>query len=476
VNVAKLNAAVAAPKYLQLASIFERQMRIGVLRIGDRLPSVRQLRDEYRISIATAVGCYFWLERQGYVRARAKSGYYVSRTPMAEGPTPAIVPRTRGPVPVQLNGVHLDDSGFKRELLDLGPAVIAPELLPMNRLNRSVRMAMSAFADHAVRYEDPRGNLRLRRQIARMSFRRGATCTADDILITAGGTEALSLCVRAVTKPGDVVAVESPGCYEILQALEAYGLRAIEIPHVTGKGINREALAAAIDRHTISAVLMEATCHNALGDCTSDDSKAAIVALAARHNIPILEGDAFGDLVFSGERPRPLKAFDRTGIVIQCVSLAHHVAPGFNIGWASAGRWHREVERRKSYETIAAASLPQIALAEFLESGAFDKHIRRLRPLLWQIVRSARDEILRRFPEGTRVSSPDGGFVLWVQMPDGNDGVDIQHRAAARGIRVLPGTAFSASGQYKNCIRVSCGYPFDRLKPAIRTLASLVAP
>jgi DNA-binding transcriptional MocR family regulator len=470
-----IRTADPAPKYLQLARLFERQLRSGVLRIGDRLPSVRQLRDEYRISVATAVGCYFWLEQHGYVRARPKSGFYVSGTPLPDGPPPAIANRTRGPVPVRLGAVDADTAVRRSDMLDLGPAVIAPELLPMHRLNRSLRMAMSAFEDHAVRYEDPRGNPRLRRQIARLLFRRGATCAPDDILITAGGTEALSLCVRAVTNPGDVVAVESPGCYEILQALQAYRLRAVEIPHIAGEGIDRDALAAAIDRHKISAVLMEATCHNALGDCVSDASKAAIVALAARHAIPIIEGDAFGELIFSGERPRPLKAFDTSGIVIQCASLAHHVAPGFNIGWASAGRWHRQVERWKGYESVAGAGLPQIALAEFLESGGFDRHIRRLRVALWQIVQAARHEILLRFPAGTRVSHPEGGFVLWVQLPPGHDGRDVQRRAAALGIRVLPGTAFSVSGQYKTCIRIACGHPFDRLRPAIRTLARMVA-
>src|SRR5262249_14672214 len=154
------------PKYLTLAKRFERQLETGALRVGDRLPSVRQLRDEHRISVATAIGCYAWLERQGYVRARPKSGFYVSRAPATDGPPPALAVRPRGRAPVRLTGAAGDvgGNGGTAGGVPLGPAVVGPALLPMNRLNRSLRLALSAFADNAVRHEDPRGNPRLRRQ------------------------------------------------------------------------------------------------------------------------------------------------------------------------------------------------------------------------------------------------------------------------------------------------------------------------
>jgi DNA-binding transcriptional MocR family regulator len=271
------------------------------------------------------------------------------------------------------------------------------------------------------------------------------------------------------------VAVESPGCYEILQALEAMRIRALEVPHVAGKGIDLDLLAAAARRHRIRAMMMNATCQNPLGDCVADASKAEVVAFATEHDIAIIEGDTFGDLVFSGERPKPLKAFDKAGIVLQCSSLAHYVAPGFNLGWASPGRWHAEVLRLKAFTNVASARLPQLALAEFLESGGFDKHLKQLRVALWKSVEASRHEILRLFPAGTRVSRPEGGFVLWVQLPDGYDGVEVQKKAAAVGINILPGAVFSPSHQYRNCIRIACGHPFEVLKPAIRTIARLLA-
>ncbi len=466
-------APQGSPKYLKLARRFERQLRAGVLRVGDRLPSVRQLRDEHQVSAATAVGCYLWLERQGYVRARPKSGFYVSRTPAPDGPAPALAARVRGPVPVRMSGYEaaaVPATG----MIELGPAIVGPHLLPMNRLNRSIRIALSAFSDNAVRYEDPRGNLRLRRQIARLVFRQGANCVPDDLIVTSGATEALNLSIRAVAKAGDVVAVESPGCYEILQVLESLQMRALEVPHVPRRGIDLDLLESAVRKHNLKGIILNATCHNPLGDCVDDESKAQIVAFATSHDVPIVEGDTFGDLVFSGERPRPLKAFDKTGIVLQCSSLAHYVAPGFNLGWANAGRWRGEVERLKGFTNVATARLPQLAMAEFLESGGFDKHVKQLRLALWRSVEATREEVLRLFPKDTRVSQPEGGFVLWVQLPAGCDGVEVQRKAAAVGVKILPGAVFSPSKQYRNCIRIACGHPFEIIKPAIRTLASLV--
>lgn len=466
------------PKYLKLAKNFERQLRAGVLRVGDRLPSVRQLRAHHHVSAATAVGCYLWLERQGYVRARPKSGFFVSRAPQPEGPAPAMAAKARGPMRINMGGIQVEStaSASRTGVIDLGPAVVGASLLPMARLNRSIRLALTAFGDHAVRYEDPRGNLRLRRQIAKLVFRQGATCEPDDIVITSGSTEALNLSIRAIAKPGDVVAVETPGCFEILTALKALHMRAVEVPHIGGRGIDLSALETAVTRHRVKAVLLTVSCHNPLGLCISEERKLEILRFAQKHELPIVEGDTFGDLVFSGERPKALKAYDRNGLVLQCSSLAHYVAPGFNIGWSNAGRYRAEVERLKALSSVASARLPQLAMAEFIESGAYDKHLKQLRVALWQSVEASREEVLRTFPKGTRVSRPEGGYVLWIQLPDRFAGVDVYRRAAQEGINVLPGAVFSPAGGYQSYIRISCGHPFEVMGPAIRKIAALLTP
>ncbi len=457
------------PKYLTLAKSFERQLRVGTLKVGDRLPSVRQLREQYSVSVGTAIECYLWLERQGYIRAQPKSGFYVTRTPVS-CPEPEVAALASSPVAI----VARSFSSIDPDAVQLGPAIVGQRLLPVARLNRSMRLALSAFDDTAVTYEQPRGNIRLRRQMARLMFRQGATCSPDEIVVTSGSTEALNLAIRAVAKPGDLVGVESPGCYEMLQALEALQMRALEFPHQPRTGVDLDRLEQAARKHRLKAIMLNGSCHLPLGDCIPDAKKAAIVEFAAKHEIALIESDTFGELVFDGTRPRTLKAFDTNGIVLQCSSLAHYLAPGFNLGWIQAGRWQPEVERLKSITNVASARLTQLALAEFLECGAFEKHLKQLRLALWRSVEATRDEVLRTFPAGTRVNQPEGGFVLWIQLPDGYDGLEIQRRAAAARIHILAGEWFSPTRQYRNYIRISCGHPFEVIQPAVRTIAGIL--
>jgi DNA-binding transcriptional MocR family regulator len=461
------------PKYLRLAKGFELQLRVGTLRVGDRLPSVRQLRDQHSISVGTAVECYLWLERQGYIRAHPKSGFFVTRTPV-NSPEPAAGAALKSSPVAVVGTAHQSIGDPTAAAVRLGPAVVGQSLLPLARLNRSMRIALAAFDDTAVTYEEPRGNVRLRRQLARLMFRQGATCSPDEIMVTSGSTEALNLAIRAVAKAGDVIAVESPGCYERLQALEAMQMRALELPHQPRIGIDLEALETAARRHRVKAVMLNASCHNPLGDCVSDANKAAIVAFASKHGIAIIETDFFGELVFNGTRPRTLKAFDTDGTVLQCSSLAHYVAPGFNLGWIQAGRWQSEVQRLKSFTNVANARLTQLALAEFLECGAFEKHVKRLRGALWRSVEATREEVLRTFPAGTRVNRPEGGYVVWIQLPDRYNGLEVQHRAAAAGIHILAGEWFSPTKQYRNYIRIACGHPFEIIQPAVQTIARML--
>jgi DNA-binding transcriptional MocR family regulator len=238
--------------------------------------------------------------------------------------------------------------------------------------------------------------------------------------------------------------------------------------------VDLERLEYASRKHRLRAIIVIGSCHNPLGDCLPDANKAALVEFASKRDIAIVESDIFGELVFDGMRPRTLKAFDTDGTVLQTSSLAHYVAPGFNLGWIQAGRWQAEVERLKSFTNVASARLAQLALAEFLESGAFERHLKQLRVALWRSVEATRDEVLRKFPAGTRVNQPEGGFVLWIQLPDRYNGLEIQRRAAAARIHILAGEWFSPTRQYRNYIRISCGHPFEVIQPAVRTLAEIL--
>jgi DNA-binding transcriptional MocR family regulator len=215
-------------------------------------------------------------------------------------------------------------------------------------------------------------------------------------------------------------------------------------------------------------------CHNPLGYVLEDESKKALVELTAKHRIPLIEDDLYGDLAFDPHRPKVAKAFDRAGLVLLCSSFSKILAPGFRVGWVEPGRFREEVERLKFLSTIAAPSLPQLVVARFLESGGYDRYLRRMRLALSQQVQAMSQAIAKYFPSGTRLTRPAGGYLLWVELPKGVSALALFRHALAENITILPGPIFSASGRFKDHIRISCGYPWSGgLDRALLTLGKL---
>jgi DNA-binding transcriptional MocR family regulator len=286
----------------------------------------------------------------------------------------------------------------------------------------------------------------------------------------------LHICLRAVARRGDTVALESPAYYGLLQLIESLGIRAIEIPAHPRSGMDLDVLEEVLSRHRIKACLAIPNFNNPLGSAMPDEAKERLVAMLARRDVPLIEDDIYGDLQFGETRPRAAKAFDTHGLVMLCSSFSKTVAPGYRVGWAAPGRFREEVEQLKFAQSVATATLPQMAIAEFLENGGYDHHLRALRRRLAAQVARMSEAIAEHFPPGTRVSRPAGGFVLWVELPPGASALALHERALARGISIAPGPIFSAKHRFSNYIRVSCGYPWSDLHDhAVRTLGRLCA-
>jgi DNA-binding transcriptional MocR family regulator len=216
------------------------------------------------------------------------------------------------------------------------------------------------------------------------------------------------------------------------------------------------------------------TVSNPLGSVMPDENKERLVKLLARHGVPLIEDDAYGELVFESPRPRPARAWDHDGRVLLCGSISKTLAPGYRIGWVAPGLYRERVERLKFSATLATPTLTQMAVAEFFASGGYDRHLRRLRGTLQHQVQRMREAIGEHFPPGTRVSDPQGGFVLWVELPSGCDGMELQARALEKRIAIAPGPIFSVRTRFESCLRISCGIPWnDTLASAVRTLGEL---
>jgi DNA-binding transcriptional MocR family regulator len=351
---------------------------------------------------------------------------------------------------------------------------MSPALLPTQRLNQGLASVARAAGGVGIGYDMPPGLPALRRQIARRAAECGVSIGPDEVVTTIGTMEALHLCLRAVAGAGDTIAVESPAYMGVLQLIESLGMRALEIPAHAGTGLDLGLLDEALRRHRIRACVVVANFSNPLGALMPDDAKRELVRILARREVPLIEDDIYGDLHFEGARPRPVRAFDRRGMVMLCASFSKTLAPGYRVGYAVPGRWRDTVERLKFAQTVANPTLPQMAIADFLENGGYERHLRKLRRRLAEQVTRVSEAIAAHFPAGTRISRPRGGFLLWVEMPDGKSALELHARAAERGVSVAPGPIFSAKGRFPSCVRVSCGFPWsESIARAVRTLGEI---
>jgi len=466
-------------RYAALAAEIEQAIASGVLRPGDRLPSVRQACASHAASASTVFQAYYLLEARGLVRARTRSGWFITEATRAAPPEPAAKSAPAGDaVELDISAMVFDilEASMSRSVVPFGSAFPGPELFPLARLGQELAAAAQSLDPWATVDDLTPGLARLRRQIARRYLADGIAIDPDEIVITNGALEALNLCLAAVTRPGDAVLVESPCFYGALQALERQGLRAVEVPTHPRDGIDLGALDAAIARHAPRAAWLMPGFQNPLGALMPEPNKRELVALLARHAIPLIEDDVYGELWFGERRPLPAKAFDTAGLVLHCASFSKSLAPGYRIGWAIPGRFRQAVARHKLSASLATAAPTQMALAAYLERGGYDRHLRRLRETLRLRQASVLRAIAAHFPEGTRATRPEGGYFTWVELPEGADALALHRRALAAGISVAPGPIFSASRGFGNCVRINCGHAWDeRAAAALARLGRLAA-
>lgn len=475
-----MNSGFAAPDnasllYERVAGEMAGLIEQGTFRVGDKVPSIRQLSRRFDVSINTAMQAYAVLEDRRVIEARSQSGYYVrARAPEIADP---VLPtcHTLAPATVTISGLcqQVIRNMSNRDLLPLGNAVPHARHLPIDRLSRIMAGEMRRHRDQSVSYMMPPGYDRLRVQVAKRSLMAGISAGPDDLLITSGCVEAVLLALRATCRAGDTIAVESPFYFNFLQLIAELGLKTLEIPSTPREGISIEALRYAIEQSRISACLVIPNFGNPLGNLMPEGRKRELVELLAQHDIPLIEDDIYGDLFFGAERPIAAKSFDMKGLVIYCSSFSKTLVPGYRVGWAIGGRYQGEMERLKMMVNLATSSPSQLAIAEFLSTGGYDHHLRSIRRIYSRNMSQMIDAVARYFPDGTRTTRPAGGFMLWVEMPAGIDAIALYQRALARGISIAPGPLFSLSGKYSNNIRLSSSLWDEKMEQGIRTLGEL---
>ena len=462
--------------YEQVAGRLQDLITDGTLQPGDRLPSVRKLKQQLSVSTSTVMEAYRLLEDRGLITARPQSGYYVKRTALTlpQEPSPTAPPRQACDVDISL-AFQVMSAMRNPDLVQLGAALPALELLPLAQLNRLMGKVLRDNPCQAHAYGLPLGCPELRTELAKRMLDAGCSIAPDQLVVTNGANEAIYFCLQALTQPGDTVAIESPTYFAMLEALKALGLKVLTLPTHPRHGISLDHLENALQAGRVKACLLVSNFSNPLGYQIDDLKKKRLVKLLNQYDVPLIEDDVYGDLYFEGSRPKAVKAFDGEGRVLYCASVSKTLSPGLRIGWCSGGRYHAQISQLKSIVNQTTAMSAQLAVAAFLANGGYDRHLRHLRRAYRDQMARMQQAIVDYFPAETCVSRPQGGHVLWVEMPEPFNALRLYREALNHNIAIAPGVMFSASGQcYGNCFRLNTAVVWNnRVDQAMQTLGYL---
>jgi DNA-binding transcriptional MocR family regulator len=462
--------------YESLANEIDVMIKSSVFGPGERLPSVRHLAHKNQISVSTVTQAMRLLQDRGLVDVKPQAGYYVRHRPRPlvnndderEFKTPTYVDVNNGLTRILQANSCLESVQF-------GRAWLPDDLSPIKRLQSAVSSV--ARCNPAV-FASP-GFFDLNEPIfVRQIVRRAAEwgkIEPTEIVVTSSGTEALSLCLRMVAKAGDTIAIESPCHILMLQLIQTLGMKALEIPTHPKTGVSIEALELALSGNMVQACLFMPNASNPLGCIMPDENKKRLVDLLAQHNVPLIENDLYGDLCFGAERPVPAKAFDTNGNVLLCSSFSKVVSSALSAGYIMAGKYAHQMVYLKALSSGPASHFNQAVLAGVINGVSYTNHLRQVRRSMIQRIAQTSDAVSRYFPAASSISEPQGGFVIWVQMPPGVCAFELHGAALQNKIAIMPGPLFSASGKFKSYLRLNCGNPWTpAIDAAVKKLGELV--
>ena len=457
------------PLYAQIGQRMAQMIDGQVFKVGERLPSVRDVAAQNGVSVSTAVQAFQWLEERNLVTAKPKAGYFVA--PRSKGPAlPSVSRPPKHSLAVSRKSrtetiaVFQPNSGevtfgagypVSQPVSFGGACPKDPHFFDEDRVRVALARATRLHRRSLIEYTDSPGTPALREAVARRALHLGCQLPAEDIIITTSCIQAVGLCLQAVTRPGDVVALESPTHFGFLDLLESMSLRVLEIPTHPRSGLSLPALQLALDTQPVKAVLSVPTLSNPLGAVMKHADKRALVQMLAARQIPLIEDVVFNDLMASDERRKAAKAFDVDGGVMVCGSFSKTVAPGVRLGWVEAGRWKDTVTTLKRVQGGPTSVVLEQALADLLVQGGYEGRMRRLSAMMKARLQEARGLISEMFPRGTRVSAPSSGYTLWVELPEQTDTMVLFQQCVAEGITFGPGSLFTATDRFSHCLRLS---------------------
>lgn len=485
-----LNPQRKQPLYRQLAEQLSLDIQTGVYPVGQKVPSVRRMSNLRGVSISTVSQAYARLEDQGWLNARPQSGYYVcsNRSPERRQEQLPVSSPEEQPSEVTKSALisNMLAQLSRPSLINFGAAIPDASFLPQRQLQRHIQQASRFQLKQVLEYQFAPGFEGLRQQLAVRMSNAGIHCHSDDIIITNGCAEAITLCLRAAAQPGDLIAVESPCYYGFLQLASLIGLKVIEIPTDPETGMSMEALTLALSQWPVKLIALTARFSNPTGALMPTVKQRQLVKLAQQYDVGIIEDDIYGEISFSetsaiGRKQAQedgsysaIKAFDQDGRVMYCSSFSKTVAAGLRVGWCVPGRWYQNVIDQQTFTTFSSSSLSQRVVYSYLQNSQYDRHLRQLRRQLVSNLPQFVDAIERYFPTETRLSIPKGGYTLWLALPESVNAERLYYQARECSISLVPGGLFSNSDQFDHCVRLNTAHPWsEQSHQALKTLGQL---
>lgn len=433
-------------KFQQLIDFFTLAIDRGDYQLGDKLPSLRSVCQTHQVSMTTAKKAFYELERLAYAEAEPRAAFRV------------IVAGQGRKMDALAAGEFDPLCLLENVAAPWGSPFINAGLLDTRALNRELMRAMASYPQ-ALNHQPMLGLDQLRRQIARMYHSEGVHLHWENLIVTCGGMEALSLAIQAVvqgiSKP--CLAVVTPAFPGVLSLIRQLGISVIEV--ASEPDLDLPALGALLQEQAITALLVMPNFQHPSGRCMPEADKQALLDLAYQYQLAIIEDDTYRALHFADKAPLPLKAYDRLGLVLHCCSFSKTIAPGYRVGWIEPGRWSDRIRALKFCSSLSSPLPSQLALAALLAGDLHSRSIAKLRTELQKRTEAMRTDILACFPAGTHVEIPAGGYLLWITLPQAIDLSALLKKALAQGIHFAPGwLCYPQGGPLANQLRLNASF------------------
>ncbi|MCO4798558.1 MAG: PLP-dependent aminotransferase family protein [Colwelliaceae bacterium] len=457
-------------KYVQLANTIKMQIDDGLWLENDKIPSIRELAATHDISKVSVQKALHTLEARDVLFVKNKSGYYVSHqnkeqhsyTAPAKFSKPKLIDIPEVFYEIMERGAAFDISPNRFDHSETSNS-----LLILNRhISRSVR---NNPQNNALYYSEPQGDKALRQQISKHYRKRDINVSDNEICITSGCQNSIFLALTATCNPGDIVAIESPAFYGVLQLLQQLKLKAIELPCSFTQGLAIETLREATNKYHIKACILTANFSTPTGAIVPNGEKQKIVALSAEKNFTIIEDDIYGDLGFHSNT-KSLKSFDTVGNVIHCSSFSKSLSRDLRIGWIISQKYYKKIAQLKLIHQLSTSQSIQNGLTSFMSDGSFERHLYQQRKTLLLQRNQLTNSIKAHWQIPTKFTIPDGGLSIWIELPKKVSTISLYNSAVSEGIIITPGGLFTSTDRFSNFFRLSFAHPTTghRLKAIVR--------